>query len=522
VAHFVLNQLQFFGKRSTKIMSLADQFEADLFDDEVEVADGATEDGNKPIIENTIKSNDTIVQLEQKQSMLEDHVAKIDQFIKSGRQLIGGASLQDDVEYPYIIESNRIILDVDNDINVLFKLARDAYSKKFPELETHVLSPIDYARVVKRIGNETDLTSLNMSDILSNNHVMIVKVTASHSIASKTRISENDLALVFLTCDLVLNFDRLKGRILDYVSSRMTAVAPNLSAVVGTRIAAQLIGIAGGLSALSKLPATVVQGLGKDKKILGGLSSRQDSIRYVGFIGECDLIHRAPPDLRVKAGRMISTKSVLAVRVDSCHRSSDGAEGRKWRQEIEDAIREWQEPPPAKQEKPLPVPEESGQKTRRGGKKARREKELTRATEIRKKYNRLTFGADAPEDEYMDTGKGMGMLGQEGSSIIRLTPKETRGLLSKKQKEKLLGTATSTSSGLHTPHGLRGTASITSGTATQLRTGLASSLSFTPVQGIELENPMNAKVRQEVGKKREKYFSNTATFKKPRLMGPPE
>lgn len=40
-----------------------------------------------------------------------------------------------------------------------------------------------------------------------------------------------------------------------YVSSRMSVLAPNLSAIVGTTTAAKLLGVAGGLSALAKMPA---------------------------------------------------------------------------------------------------------------------------------------------------------------------------------------------------------------------------------------------------------------------------
>ena len=39
----------------------------------------------------------------------------------------------------------------------------------------------------------------------------------------------------------------------------MQYIAPNLSAMVGSSIAAKLMGIAGGLTALSKLPATTIQ-----------------------------------------------------------------------------------------------------------------------------------------------------------------------------------------------------------------------------------------------------------------------
>ncbi|KAL0482158.1 U4/U6 small nuclear ribonucleoprotein PRP31 [Acrasis kona] len=510
--------------------TLADEFLADIagpnLDDlnggevqEFETKDILKRSDNMEVDRN---EKNEISLLEQKKALLDEHADKCDVFRQSGRQLIGGANLQDDVEYPFIIESNRIILDIDQDIGRLHTALKQLYNKKFPELETHVLNPTDYARVVKRIANTKNLTTVDMADILPVNVVMIVKVTASHSITSKTELNQQDLDETLRACDLMLSIDQLKKRILDYVSSRMSVVSPNLSAIVGTRIAAQLIGIAGGLSALSKLPATNIQGLGKSKKNFVGFGSKQESVRYVGFIGDCDIIHRTPPDLRVKAGRLITSKATLAARIDSCHQSSDGSAGLKLREEIEDCIRAWQEPPPAKQAKPLPVPDEVGQKKRRGGKKARRIKELTRTSEIQKKRNRLAFGADVAEDEYMNTGKGMGMLGQEGSGKIRLTPKETKGLISKKKLDAVHAGGSALSSGLYTPQGLKGSATLSSGTATQLRTGLASSLAFTPVQGIELENPLNAKKRLGTDdEKKQKYFSSSATFKKPKLMMPP-
>lgn len=47
----------------------------------------------------------------------------------------------------------------------------------------------------------------------------------------------------------------LGTQIFMYVSSRMNVLAPNLSAIVGTTTAAKLLGVAGGLSALAKMPA---------------------------------------------------------------------------------------------------------------------------------------------------------------------------------------------------------------------------------------------------------------------------
>lgn len=60
-------------------------------------------------------------------------------------------------------------------------------------------------------------------------------------------------------CAMILQLEEDKGAILRLVQRRMDRIAPNLSAAVGTEIAAQLMGVAGGLVALSKMPACNVQ-----------------------------------------------------------------------------------------------------------------------------------------------------------------------------------------------------------------------------------------------------------------------
>ena len=45
----------------------------------------------------------------------------------------------------------------------------------------------------------------------------------------------------------------------DWLESRMSAIAPNMCALIGARIAAQLMGQAGGLAALSNIPSCNLQ-----------------------------------------------------------------------------------------------------------------------------------------------------------------------------------------------------------------------------------------------------------------------
>ena len=51
--------------------------------------------------------------------------------------------------------------------------------KKFPELEALIPNKIDYIRVIKCIGNEMDLTLVDLSKVLTSQLVMIVSVAGS-------------------------------------------------------------------------------------------------------------------------------------------------------------------------------------------------------------------------------------------------------------------------------------------------------------------------------------------------------
>lgn len=86
---------------------------------------------------------------------------------------------------------------------------------------------------------------------------MVVSVTASTT--SRKQLSEEDLQKVLGAASMALQLDDDKADILKLVQLKMHHIAPNLSAAVGTEIAAKLMGVAGGLTALSKMPACNVQ-----------------------------------------------------------------------------------------------------------------------------------------------------------------------------------------------------------------------------------------------------------------------
>lgn len=65
----------------------------------------------------------------------------------------------------------------------------------------------------------------------------------------------------------VIELSEYRGQLFDYLKSRMAAVAPNLTVLVGELVGARLIAHAGSLINLAKQPASTVQILGAEKAL---------------------------------------------------------------------------------------------------------------------------------------------------------------------------------------------------------------------------------------------------------------
>ncbi|XP_022892011.1 U4/U6 small nuclear ribonucleoprotein Prp31 homolog [Olea europaea var. sylvestris] len=381
-----------------------------------------------------------------------------------------GIVLEDDPEYQLIVECNALSVDIENELVIIHNFIRDKYRLKFPELESLVHHPIDYARVVKKIGNEMDLTLVDLEGLLPSAIIMVISVTASTT--SGKPLPEDVLQRTLDACDRALALDSAKKKVLDFVESRMGYIAPNLSAIVGSAVAAKLMGTAGGLVALAKMPACNVQLLGAKKKNLAGFSTATSQFR-VGYLEQTEIFQSTPPSLRMRACRLLAAKSTLAARVDSTRGDPTGKNGRSFRDEILKKIEKWQEPPPAKQPKPLPVPD-SEPKKKRGGRRLRKMKERYAITDMRKLANRMQFGV--PEESSLGDGlgEGYGMLGQAGNGKLRVSVGQSRlaAKVAKKFKEKNYGSSGATS-------------------------GLTSSLAFDAMEQLQKKGKGKGKRREE-------------------------
>lgn len=275
-------------------MSLADELLADLEEAGDEGVDIDYRDNDNDI-EEAMETTDTgdlgsrsvcyVAKLRDSEE-LKSVLSSIQEFGSQSRDQVFGP-VEVDPEYLLIVKANNLSAEVDNEINIIHKYLRDLYSKRFPELESLVPHALDYIRTVELLGNDLEVTKVDLTDVLPPATKMVISVTASTT--QGERLEDDEVERLAEACQMVTDLLDAKLKILEYVESRMAFIAPNLSLIVGASTAAKLMGAAGGLTALSKMPACNVLILGAQKRTLSGFSSAA-AMPHTGFIYYSEIV----------------------------------------------------------------------------------------------------------------------------------------------------------------------------------------------------------------------------------------
>ncbi|CAA7015738.1 unnamed protein product [Microthlaspi erraticum] len=136
-------------------------------------------------------------------------------------------------EYKLIVDCNQLSVDIDKEIAIVHNFIRHKYRPKFPAIELLVTHAIDYARVVKQIESETDLTSVDMESLLPRDRARATFMCLS-LLTSTTKgkpLPQYVLQKTIEACDRALDLDSARDKILSFVKAKMGCLAPNLSAI---------------------------------------------------------------------------------------------------------------------------------------------------------------------------------------------------------------------------------------------------------------------------------------------------
>jgi len=154
-----------------------------------------------------------------------------------------------------------------------------------------------------------------------------------------TEISEEDLENINLLCTQTLSLYEYRTELYDYLKNRMSAIAPNLTILVGELVGARLISHAGSLMNLAKHPASTVQILGAEKALFRALKTKKDTPKY-GLIYHASMIGQAAPKFKGKISRVLAAKCALSIRVDALGDTSEATIGIEDRLKVEERLRQ--------------------------------------------------------------------------------------------------------------------------------------------------------------------------------------
>jgi nucleolar protein 58 len=213
-----------------------------------------------------------------------------------------------------IVQAIGLLDDLDKEINTYAMRLREWYGWHFPELGKIVAENVSYARAVDMMGMRTSAKKLDFGAVLPEETEEELKEAAEVSMG--TEISDEDVLNIRALCSQVITLSEYRTTLYEYLRNRMTAIAPNLTAMVGELVGARLISHAGSLLSLAKYPASTVQILGAEKALFRALKTKHATPKY-GLIYHASVVGQAAPKNKGKISRSLASKCSLAIRVDA-------------------------------------------------------------------------------------------------------------------------------------------------------------------------------------------------------------
>ncbi|NXT26029.1 NOP56 protein, partial [Syrrhaptes paradoxus] len=274
-----------------------------------------------------------------------------------------------------IIQSISLLDQLDKDINTFSMRVREWYGYHFPELIKIVSDNYTYCRLAKFIGNRRELSEESLEGL----EEIVMDAAKAQAILEASRssmgewggglcqegscgprdpcspparlspgmdISPLDLINIESFSTRVISLSEYRRGLQEYLRSKMSQVAPSLSALIGEVVGARLISHAGSLTNLAKYPASTVQILGAEKALFRALKTRGNTPKY-GLIFHSTFIGRAAAKNKGRISRYLANKCTIASRIDCFSEVPTSVFGDKLREQVEErlAFYETGEPP---------------------------------------------------------------------------------------------------------------------------------------------------------------------------------
>ena len=194
-----------------------------------------------------------------------------------------------------IIQSVNALGDIEKIVNTIIERVREWYGLHYPEL--YINDHEKYAAMIVEFGDRK-----NYKDF-------------KNSMGMELR--DEDIKIIQEYARMYKEMSVVRKDLDKYIEKTVKEEMPNINALLGSTLAARLLGLAGSLEKMAKMPSSSIQLLGAEKSLFKFMKGREKARppRF-GILYLHPDISTNPREMQGKIARVLSSKLTLAARAD--------------------------------------------------------------------------------------------------------------------------------------------------------------------------------------------------------------
>ena len=240
-----------------------------------------------------------------------------------------------------ITQTIALIEQMDKDINTFAMRLKEWFAWHFPEMTKIVNDNTIYAQLVNLCDARRDNLTEDRKDEIAQitlDEEKAQQILDAVKISMGMDINDQDALQIKKWAERVTELISFRETLSEFLKQRMSAVAPNLQALIGEIVGSKLIAHAGGLTNLSKYPASTIQILGAEKALFRALKTKGKTPKY-GLLFNSTFIGRAGAANKGKISRYLANKCAIASRIDCFSEYPTAKIGESLRDQVEERLK---------------------------------------------------------------------------------------------------------------------------------------------------------------------------------------
>jgi nucleolar protein 56 len=250
-----------------------------------------------------------------------------------------------------IIQAVNALSDIERIVNTIIERIREWYGLHYPEL---IINDHEkYAAMIVEFGDRKNFNDFRNS--------------------MGMELRDEDIKIIQEYAKMYKEMSVVRKDLDKYIEKTVKEEMPNINALLGSTLAARLLGLAGSLEKMAKMPSSSIQLLGAEKSLFKFMKGREKARppRF-GILYLHPDISTNRRDLQGKIARVLSSKLTLAARADFYSKSDISKDLlADYKKRVEEILKQPAPAPTPEKENPYVSFKENTQKDERRGRQER-------------------------------------------------------------------------------------------------------------------------------------------------------